>query len=163
MIAHVRRQNFIFFTGATLFRHEALRAEGGLFPGMRWHADWLLEFVLALRHGVYYVPQELARIRMVAGTYSDGRHDWTEQGPLLTELVAVLRQRYPDLAPKFRQAALLPTYDPAMLSALLTNPASRFYLTPLLAWRLLSYNFLQSTSSLMPRSWGQRLRPWLRV
>jgi hypothetical protein len=57
------RQNILFFAGAALLRREAIVAAGGLIPELRWHADWLIDFVLALRHRFYHLPQDCCVVK----------------------------------------------------------------------------------------------------
>jgi glycosyltransferase involved in cell wall biosynthesis len=159
----IRRRNFTLFTGAALLRRDAVMAAGGLTPELQWHCDWLLDFVLALRHGVCYVPQPFAVFHVGPECYSQGRFDWTRQRGVLTELIVTLAERYPDVMPQFRNGALLPSYERALLPKLLADPQLRFYLTPLLAWRLLVYKPLSRASGILPRDFVQRLRPLLRV
>jgi cellulose synthase/poly-beta-1,6-N-acetylglucosamine synthase-like glycosyltransferase len=159
----IRRRNFTFFTGAALLRRDAVMAAGGLTPELQWHCDWLLDFVLALRHGVCYVPQPFAVFHVGPECYSQGRFDWTRQRRVLTEVIVTLAERYPDVMPLFRNGALLPSYERALLPELLADPQVRFYLTPLLIWRLLVYKLLSRASGILPRDLVQRLRPLLRV
>jgi hypothetical protein len=157
------RQNILFFTGAALLRREAILAAGGLIPELHWHADWLLDFVLALRHGFYHLLQDCSVMKYSPHSYSQGRHDWPRQKEILRTLIAALPGRYPDIMPIFRQAALLPTYNIAFMQELLTDPGLRFYATPLLLWRLCAYWPLQQASQIVPWSLRQRLRGFLRV
>jgi glycosyltransferase involved in cell wall biosynthesis len=160
---HAWRQNILFFTGAALLRREAIVAAGGLIPGLRWHADWLLDFVLALRHGFYHLPQDCCVMKYSPHSYSQGRHDWSRQREILRTLIALLPERYPDIVLAFRRAALLPTYNIAFMPTLLRDPKLRFYMTPLLLWRLCAYWPLQRASQIVPWSLRQRLRRYLRV
>jgi glycosyltransferase involved in cell wall biosynthesis len=157
------RQNVLFFTGAALLRREAIVAAGGLIPELRWHADWLLDFVLALRHGFYHLPQDCCVMKYSPHSYSQGRHVWSRQQEILRTLIALLPERYPDVVPSFRRAALLPTYNIAFVPTLLHDPKLRFYATPLLLWRLCAYWPLQRVSQIVPWSVRQRLRGFLRV
>jgi hypothetical protein len=157
------RQNILFFTGAALLRRKAIVAAGGLIPELRWHADWLLDFVLALRHGFYHLPQDCCVMKYSPHSYSQGRHDWSRQQEILRTLIALLPERYPDIVLSFRRAALLPTYNIAFTSTLLRDPKLRFYATPLLLWRLCVYWPLQQASQIVPWSVRQRLRGFMRV
>jgi hypothetical protein len=157
------RQNVLFFTGAALLRREAILAAGALMPQLRWHADWLLDFVLALRHGFYHLPQDCCVMKYSPHSYSQGRHDWPRQKEILRTLIGLLAGRYPDVMPLFREAALLPTYNIAFMQTLMTDPKLRSYATPLLLWRLCAYWPLQRASQIVRWSVRQRLRGFLRV
>jgi hypothetical protein len=157
------RQNVLFFTGAALLRREAILAAGGLIPELRWHADWLLDFLLALRHGFYHLRQDCCVMKYSPRSYSQGRHDWTQQRQVLRTLISTLPRRYPDIMPLFRQAGLLPTYNIAFMATLLSDAELRFYATPLLLWRLCAYWPLQRASQIVPWTVRQKLRGFLRV
>jgi glycosyltransferase involved in cell wall biosynthesis len=163
LVRRASRQNVLFFTGAALLRREAIVAAGALMPELHWHADWLLDFVLALRHGFYHLPQDCCVMKYSPHSYSQGRHDWPRQKEILRTLVARLADRYPDIMPLFREAALLPTYNVAFMQTLVTDPGLRFYATPLLLWRLCAYWPLQRASQIVPWSVRQRLRGFMRV
>jgi glycosyltransferase involved in cell wall biosynthesis len=163
LIALARRRNVMIFSASALMRRDAILAAGGLLPELRWHGDWLLLFVLALRHGFCYVPRDFTRLRVAAATYSQNRHKWTDQRSVLMALYANVRARYPDTMPLFRRAAVLPTYDMAFLPALLGDPALRYFLTPLLAWRLVTYQAMSRASQIVPWRLRQRLRAYLRL
>jgi glycosyltransferase involved in cell wall biosynthesis len=160
---YASQQNILFFTGAALLRREAIVAAGGLIPELRWHADWLLDFVLALRHGFYHLPQDCCVMKYSPKSYSQGRHDWSRQKEVLRTVISTLPGRYPDIMPLFRQSALLPTYNIAFMATLLRDAELRFYATPLLLWRLCAYWPLQRASQMVPWSVRQRLRGFLRV
>ena len=163
LTARAAQQNILFFTGATLLRRDAILAAGGLMPELQWHADWLLDLVLALRHGFCHLPQDCCVVTFSPHSYSQGRHAWRRQRQVLTALVSALSRSYADVMPRFRRAALLPTYNMAFMRTLLTDRQLRFYLTPLLVWRLVAYRALQFMSQVAPWRLRQRLRGLLRL
>jgi glycosyltransferase involved in cell wall biosynthesis len=160
---YMRRQSILFFTGGALLRRQAIVAAGGLIPELRWHADWLLDVVLALRHGFYHLPQDCSIMKHSPCSYSQGRHDWSLQQEILRTLITLLPERYPDIAPLFRSTALLPSYNIVFMSTMLRDPKLRSYATPLLLWRLCAYLPLQRASQIVPWSVRQKLRGYMRV
>jgi glycosyltransferase involved in cell wall biosynthesis len=160
---YMQRQTIQFFTGGALLRRQAIVAAGGLIPELRWHADWLLDLVLALRHGFYHLPQDCSIMKYSPRSYSQGRHDWSLQQEIVRSVIALLPTRYPDIAPAFRRAALLPSYNIAFTPTLLRDPKLRSYATPLLLWRLCTYLPLQRASQIVPWTVRQKLRSYLRV
>jgi glycosyltransferase involved in cell wall biosynthesis len=160
---YMQRQTIQFFTGGALLRRQAILAAGGLIPELRWHADWLLDWVLALRHGFYHLPQDCSIMKYSPRSYSQGRHDWSRQREILRNVITLLPKRYPDIALSFRRAALLPSYNIEFTPTLLRDPELRSYATPLLLWRLCAYLPLQRASQIVPWTVRQKLRSYLRV
>jgi glycosyltransferase involved in cell wall biosynthesis len=160
---YMRRQSIQFYTGGALLRREAIVAAGGLIPELRWHADWLLDVVLALRHGFLHLPRDCSIMKHSPHSYSQGRHNWSRQREILRTLITLLPDRYPDIAPLFRRTALLPSYNIAFMPTLLTDRKLRFYATPLLLWRLCVYWPLQRASQIVPWWVRQKLRAYMRV
>jgi glycosyltransferase involved in cell wall biosynthesis len=159
----MQRQTIQFFTGGALLRRQAIVAAGGLLPELRWHADWLLDLVLALRHGFVHLPQDCSIMKYSPRSYSQGRHDWSLQQEILRNVITLLPKRYPDIALSFRRAALLPSYNIAFTPTLLRDPELRPYATPLLLWRLCTYLPLQRASQIVPWTVRQKLRGYMRV
>jgi glycosyltransferase involved in cell wall biosynthesis len=158
-----RRYNFFFYTGSALLRREAVLAAGSLIPELRWHADWFLDFVLALRHGIAFLPEECSVMSTSPGSYSQGRHDWKEQLPILTRIIRTTRRNYSDVMPQFRRTALLPGFNIAFLRPLLADPELRQFATPLLLWRCVAFRPLRGIGRFLPWHVRQRLRAFLRI
>lgn len=163
LVGLARQQNLMIYSCSALLRREDALAAGGLMPQLRWHCDWHLNFVLAMRRGLCYVPRELAVVQMGQATYSRGRERWSEQREVLASLVIALQEQYSDVCPKMREAALLPIYEPAFLAVMLADRRLRGYLTLLLAWRLTTYKTLAMAARVVPWQLRQQLRAWLRV
>lgn len=128
-----------FFGGANVFRKEALRSVGGYLPELKWHSDWLLYILIPLRYRVAIVPEIMVDIRLSPNQYSFSCFEWAKQAPVIETFIHVLKNKYPNEYPFFRNHGLLPTYDLEALWLLLRKPGLRSYLTPLLIWRLLTY------------------------
>jgi hypothetical protein len=158
-----KRQAFTFFGGANVIRAEAMRAIGGFRENLHWHADWLVYLLLARRHGFGVVPEEFCRFSLSASQYSQSCHVWERQRPVIEALLRTLKREFPEEYPFFKQGALLPVYSIRVLPLLLFSPEFRDYLTPLLAWRLLTYRPIRTCSLLFPVGLKRRLRQWLRV
>lgn len=161
--ALAQRRNIMLYSSSTLLRRNAVLAARGLLSELRWHADWLLLFILATRHGFCYVPRPFARVRMAKTTFSEGRRQWNEQERVLSELVGNILTCHRDVTPLMRSAALLPTYDVRFLITLLCDPMLRPYLTWLLAWRLMSYGAISRGSRIFSWETRQRFRSLFRV
>lgn len=163
LVESARRRNFLFFTGACLISRRALERAGRLDPGLRWHCDWLVNFVIAFRQGAFYVPRDVLFLSTGMETYSAGRHNPDKQRPVIHRLVTVLTTSYPDVFPAFRKAGLLPTYEAGTLPVLMADSRTCRYLTPLLIWRLLMYRTLRFLGRQLPETLRVNLRRHFRV
>lgn len=157
------KRNLTFLGGANLMRRDAMIRLGGFMEPLRWHSDWFLYLAIAWRHGFGFIPQEFVRFRIAEDQYSHACHDWKRQKPVIEAFVKTVLYDYPDLLPLFRNYALMPTYEPRMLALLLCRADLRPYLTPLLAWRLLSYKPLRLLGKFVPVGLREQARRLLRV
>jgi glycosyltransferase involved in cell wall biosynthesis len=83
-----------------LLRRDAVLEAGGFRPALRWHCDWLLNWVIAFRYGACYVPDALAVMRLVASSYSTGTRRWEEQRSVLRGVLRTLQsEEFADVWP----------------------------------------------------------------
>jgi glycosyltransferase involved in cell wall biosynthesis len=154
---------FTFFGGANVFSRQALLEVGGQREELKWHADWFLYLQLAYRYRFGVVPVELVSQRRTEADYSKASHDWRVQRPVLETFVRLLQQEYPGEYIFFRECGLLPTYDMEALPMLLAQEDLRDFLTPLLAWRLLTYKPLRLAGQMVPNHLKEEMRRMARV
>lgn len=114
--------------GHTSILKTSLVKKYGMFdPELKWHADWFLFHVIALRHGFCYIPKALAAWRVSPDTYSTaGRRNPSQQANVLLRLVDILKKpECEDIRAIFLKLNLLeyfPEYYPELLKEL--DPAS---------------------------------------
>ncbi|MCS6852488.1 MAG: glycosyltransferase family 2 protein [Gemmataceae bacterium] len=101
------------YGNTTIVRRSAWQEAGGLHPQLRWHADWFVNLVIAARHGICYIPESLALMRVRPESYSNaGRQNWDEQKQVLTCLIELLRSpAYRDVVPFFAWSSALSHFD----------------------------------------------------
>ncbi len=137
-------RSYLWMSGNTvLCRRDALLAAGGFRPELRWHTEWFVYWVVALRHGACVVPATLALMRERPATYSrSGMLDPVQQRQVLRALAAAIKDRqYGDVAPTFRsRPALLSPFGDLMLRVLVGDRkywdlACRYLHWSLLHWR----------------------------
>lgn len=107
----------------SIVKTDLVRKYGGFDPGLKWHADWFLLHVIALRHGFCYVPDPLAAWRVSPDTYSTkGRNNPYQQAKVLMRMVDLLkRQENEDIRNIFLELdifAYFPEYYPELLKEL---------------------------------------------
>jgi putative sugar O-methyltransferase len=120
-------RSYLWMSGNTVVaRREAVLAEGGFPAELRWHAEWFVYYVIALRYGAVVIPETLALMREGTGAHgSAGMWDPIRQRPVLGAMVRTLKSlRYRDVAETFRaRPMLLSPFGGLMLRVLATNPS----------------------------------------
>lgn len=72
---------------ASIVRRQAFDAVGGYLERLRWHSDWYSSMTIAFRHGICFIPETLAIMRVLPESFSAaGRKDHAAQGEVLCEL-----------------------------------------------------------------------------
>jgi len=87
-------------SSATIFRRDALLSAGGFIPELRSYCDVFAGFVIALRHGVCYIPEPLSAFRITGSNY---RSIFERQPELLFEhrdnIISLINSSYVGLFP----------------------------------------------------------------
>jgi GT2 family glycosyltransferase len=98
---------FRFVSNTILYRRDALSAIGGFNKDLRWYADWFADYVMAFRHGTYYVPEVLAIYRVSPGSYyARGVHQSEPQRELIYRILDALTSNpWEDVARSFHSGA----------------------------------------------------------
>ncbi|TAK76568.1 MAG: glycosyltransferase family 2 protein, partial [Gammaproteobacteria bacterium] len=128
--------HYIGFNGGSIIANrQAVMDAKMLQPSLRWHADWLLQFVLALKHGLYYIDHVFAYVDLREESYCEGRHNMMQQKQVLIAMIDTLQTRYPELWQDFKKYGLMPNYSSRFLSWFLFNANLRRYVSVRLLWR----------------------------
>ncbi len=161
--AIAKKHIFTFRGGANIIRREAILQAGGQLPALKWHGDWFLYLLIACRYPFVVIPKNFIRIHQTPDQYSSACFMWEKQRLVIKYFIHILQQNYPREYHFFRNNAMLPTYDTQALFLLLRDKTLRYYLTPLLVWRLLTYKSLRMVGRLLPDTLRARIRRWVRV
>ena len=124
-LALQRKHPFNLSGHSSLFRRSAVLAAGGFRPELRWHADWFLYQVLALRHGLCYVPNVSAALRVASDSYSmAGIRNRSGQHEVVLHMVEIAKSpQFRDVWPLLRRSIILETVFPtSFFEAMLINP-----------------------------------------
>ncbi len=103
-------QGIVWISGNTVIASvEAIRQAGRFRSELRWHTDWFLYTIIALRHGTCVVPKVLSAIRARGDSYSSqGLKDPVRQRKVIQSVFkTLLRSRYWDIAWTFRRYPVL--------------------------------------------------------
>jgi len=151
-VERILRHHYLSFsTHTALFRREAVVQEQGMAPALGSYADAFLDYVLALRHGVVYLPEVLGHYYEVPTSYQiRERADDAKLRHLVSIMLELIDEpRHADVRPAFRRVGVLPMHDLRVLHQLYSDPRGRAYLTPKAVWRCIAFP-----------AW-RHVRPWL--
>lgn len=132
------RQHVYMYGGMTMFSRAALRELGGFPPALKWYSDWFCLLVLTLRHGACYVPETLATMRMLPGSYSAaGNKNRAAQDDLIRRIFDVLRSEpYADVRARVEKTGALCLLGSQILRVLWSDSQYRDMLSVRLLMRL---------------------------
>lgn len=158
-----KKRHITFFGGATIMKRSAMLEAGGYLESLKWHSDWLLYLIIAYRGKFAVIPENIVKSRLDGGQYSQSCNIWSRQAPVIREIIMTLQNKYGDAFEFFKENALFPKYNPRAIWFILSDKNLRKYMTPLLAWRLLTYNLFRSFGKIMPSKLKNNLRTLLKV
>lgn len=138
-LVQAERRHHVMIPGHTsVVKRSAVLGAGKLLADLKWYSDWFMNFVIAFRHGLCYLPEGLSAMRVSATSYSGKPRPWPVQRDVLDALVRRLHSPdYCDVLPLFLESGVLAQFDTQILRLLLRKPQHVGMLTPLLARRLL--------------------------
>lgn len=92
-----------------IVKRELFLQTGGYCAELKWYSDWFIFHAIAFRHGICYIPEALAALRVLPNSYSAQRQkDIRSEHEVLKHLVELLRSEpYRDLLPAFIHSQLL--------------------------------------------------------
>lgn len=150
---------YVHIAGHTsLIKRSALVEAGGFVPELKWHIDWFALLVIAFRHGICYIPEPLAALRVLPNSYSaSGSKQWPAQREVLMYMLRLLQSpAYCDVLLLFKHAGVLSIFRSQILRVLLSNPEHWDYLSPRLIRRALWNEALGVPARIAP-SWVKRI------
>jgi len=134
------RQHVYMYGGMAVCSRAALLELGGFSPALKWYADWFCVLVLTFRHGACYIPEVLATMRMLPGSYSAvGRENHATQDELFRQIFDLLRSEpHADVEAPIAESGALCLLGSQILRVLLTDSRYRDILSVRLLMRLLA-------------------------
>lgn len=160
--ARVRQSPLTFFGGGIVMKREAVLKANGLQEVLRWHCDWMVYYQLAFEYGLYFMPEPLVTIEVAKSSYSSQARVWRRQREVIHSSILSIGRESEPMKAEWKAAALLPTYNLRALGVL-RQPDCRWYVTPLLLWRLLVHSVAYRLKDHLPRALLIRLRLVFRV
>jgi glycosyltransferase involved in cell wall biosynthesis len=162
LVAHNKKVGVHFNGGANALRLDLVREFGGLRAPLKWHSDWFLNLMIAFRTGVAYVPENFSICRLEGmKSYSSNRFHWPSEKEVIRHSIHALEE-FPREAALFRASALLPKYD-IQSPSLFIDKKLRWFLTPLLMWRMVMHSITYRAKYIIPRPILMYFRPYFKV
>lgn len=92
----------------SIYRKDAVIAAGGIMKELEWHSDWFMIHVVAARHGICFIPEVMALIRLTGESYSTGRNDWSKQREVVKRIINLtFSPEFQDVIPFFQSANIM--------------------------------------------------------
>ncbi|MBV9576449.1 MAG: glycosyltransferase family 2 protein [Gammaproteobacteria bacterium] len=151
-------------SGGMFMSRQAILNAGNLHPATRWHCDWLLYFVVALRQGVYYFNEIFIHVKMRKLSYSEGKQNKKIQDQVMLDTVCLLSEAYPDLWNDFKRAALVPHHALRYVPLFLSHTVARKFISFRFMWKMAINNeMVVRVGRLFPYDVILKVRKFLRA
>lgn len=97
----------------SILRRSAWLDAGKFIPELKWHTDVFTTWVIGFRHGVCYIPEPLASLRVLPDSFSNsGRRNWSEQKEVLHHLLTLFKSpQYRDILPHVARSSLMSCFN----------------------------------------------------
>jgi len=147
-----RYKCFNLWGHSSVFRRSIFLGDDGFDVSLKWHADWFIYNVLALKHGICYVPEVLAAFRISDNSYSNaGIRDREEQDLILCKMMDKLLDEYnPDILNKFIDSNLFSIYGEDIVNVIKANNKYSLFLNKDLSKAVKINKFKYTIKALIP-------------
>ncbi len=96
------KKGFFLAGHTSVIKKSCLLDACGLIPDLKWHCDWFALITIGLRHGICFIPENLAFLRIVPKSYSSSFLIWKNQKKVLKSLNQILQKKeFLDVKEKF--------------------------------------------------------------
>ena len=158
------QRNQLHFAGHTVvLRRAALVQAGKFILDLKWQTDWFAMCVVSFRHGICFVPEPLAVMRVHHATFSaTGMNNPVLQREVLRHILELLgRAEYQDVTGFFRRSGVLALFEWSLLKLMLSRPEYRRLAAPIylrkVTWRVFK-TVLRSWLPAAVEDWYHRAR-----
>ncbi|MBI5195211.1 MAG: glycosyltransferase [Nitrospirae bacterium] len=152
IICLLKKTHFWISGFHSIVKRTALTEAGGFKPGLKWHCDWFSLHVIAFRHGICYIPEAMAALRVLPNSYSSaGTKRFSEQREVLRNMLDYLKSlEYKDVLLMFQKSNILSIFGKNMLRLMLANPKYVDFLSPRLIWSIFALECRKIVSPYAP-------------
>jgi glycosyltransferase involved in cell wall biosynthesis len=85
-------KKYFFIAGHTsVIKKSAFLESKGMISELEWHCDWFSMHTIGFRHGICFIPEKLAFLRIVPNSYSASFLQWKKQKKVLKNLFLILQ------------------------------------------------------------------------
>jgi glycosyltransferase involved in cell wall biosynthesis len=107
----------------TLFRKDAYEQAGGFYPETRWHSDFFVLQIIALREGGCYFPGPGTSVTVLPNSYYGAGHKdrKAHRDTIRFMLDKMESPEFADIKEKWRQAQLFAQFGPIVVSAVIAD------------------------------------------
>lgn len=88
-----------FMGNTTIWRHSSLLKAGKFRPELGAFSDGFMSQLLALQHGVCFIPEVLGEFRVIPGQVSEATYDVRTAFPMYRHAIELMRTTYSDIFP----------------------------------------------------------------
>ena len=152
-----------FFGGGNIIKKDIVLSLGGFEPSLGWSADWFLYQLIGFTEKVYVTNQFFMTINIEENSFSQRPLNWKNRKILIINFFNILVQKHPRHFNSFKLGSILPFYDLRILLIILHEKKFRKIITPLLLWRLLTYNIFRKLNNIVPKKWHLFIRKFIKV
>lgn len=129
-------------SGGMFIHRQAILNAGMMHPITRWHCDWVLYFIVALRQGLFYFNEIFIHVQMRKLSYSEGKKNIAIQNQVMLDTINLIAEQYPDQWDAFKQSAIVPHHALRYIPLFLLDPNARKFVTIRFIWKMLLNNSL---------------------
>lgn len=162
-VQFLRSTGFWLASNTAIHRRDAMLAAGGMRPELRWYSDWFEALVVAFRHGVAYIPEPLAALRLSNSSYSArASRRACDETEAIGHLWSFLSSKeYADVLPAFIQSQALSIFGVPLLQEVWAR--RQVHWLPLsLVGRLVANDVRATLAAVIPQSALNQYRRWNR-
>ena len=103
-------------SASAIYRKSDFVKAGFYLKGLRWHADWMLNMIIAFRSGLIYCPKVFVKFRLDSGSYGNSRLlDNEAQDSVFHHLLNYLKNDFQDVLPAFMRSGALDLFAPRIV------------------------------------------------
>lgn len=124
-----KKGRLCIISSSSIMRKDRLSQAGGYIPELRWHADWFVCYVAALRHGLCFVPEILSLANLLPGSYYQAGRKRIEHQQVLLKLLELFNsEQYADVLPRVLESGALSLFGLPMLRLMASRPEYRHFI-----------------------------------
>ena len=129
LIYFIKKHLFWIPTNTSLYRKKHLKEFGILNGGLKWMSDWFLNYQIASKYPVAYLPMPLAGFRVTSGSYSNSRKNEESAYDSLFDLLKKQPEEFQDF---FKKSGVLYQQGRSLFKYLLSHPKRWGFLSQVL-------------------------------